>query len=344
MSDRLTLTRAFEGAGLKSGDAERIATEIYDAIHDSAATKADLRELEQRLDLRFAALDGRFAEVKTDLFALELRLTLRLGAIVAALFGLFFAALHYWPPSRPPPPQRPVVPHAQLKRMRASRGGRTDLEPIDLTAITSPMTVFASPGAAAQQSAADQGAPAATGRRSTPRTPPASPCCQCRIRAGSLSEHDARLVYHEASSRSAALHGLYGKDGSTPPSCWPSSRAHHRGRKTSMMSSPQAVRRRIDRLSALVLARPRKTTLMALMLGKTFDALIAAGAPADKAREAAEEPAGDDNRLAAVEARLTLLTWTTGFAITLGLGTCSWRCKSWSACHDKPWKPPTSST
>ena len=59
---------------------------------------------------------------------------------------------------------------------------------------------------------------------------------------------------------------------------------------------------------------------MALMLGKTFDALVAAGAPADKAREAAEELAGYDNRLAAVEARLTLLTWMTGFAITLGLG------------------------
>ena len=27
MADRLTLTRAFEGAGLKSGDAERIATD-----------------------------------------------------------------------------------------------------------------------------------------------------------------------------------------------------------------------------------------------------------------------------------------------------------------------------
>ena len=87
-----------EGAGLKSGDAERIATEIYDAIHDSVATKADLRELEQRLDLRFAAIDGRFAAVKTDLTALELRLTMRLGALVAAVFGVFFAALHYWPP------------------------------------------------------------------------------------------------------------------------------------------------------------------------------------------------------------------------------------------------------
>ena len=40
MTDRLTLTRAFEGAGLNSGDAERIATEIYDAIHDNVSTKA----------------------------------------------------------------------------------------------------------------------------------------------------------------------------------------------------------------------------------------------------------------------------------------------------------------
>jgi hypothetical protein len=32
MTDRLTLTRAFEGAGMPSEAAERIATEIYDAI------------------------------------------------------------------------------------------------------------------------------------------------------------------------------------------------------------------------------------------------------------------------------------------------------------------------
>ena len=41
MADRLTLTRAFERACLKSDDAERIATEIYDAIHDNVATKTE---------------------------------------------------------------------------------------------------------------------------------------------------------------------------------------------------------------------------------------------------------------------------------------------------------------
>ena len=115
MSDRLTLTRAFEGAGLKSGDAERIATEIYDAIHDNVATKADLRELEQRLDLRFAALDGLFAALDGRFAALELRLTLRLGAAAVIVAGLLFSALHYWPPAPAPAAAAPVVPHAQLE-------------------------------------------------------------------------------------------------------------------------------------------------------------------------------------------------------------------------------------
>jgi hypothetical protein len=33
MTDRLALTRALEGGGMPRGGAERIATEIYDAIH-----------------------------------------------------------------------------------------------------------------------------------------------------------------------------------------------------------------------------------------------------------------------------------------------------------------------
>ncbi len=39
MTDRLTLTRAFEGAGLQSEAAERIATEIVRVIDQSAAAK-----------------------------------------------------------------------------------------------------------------------------------------------------------------------------------------------------------------------------------------------------------------------------------------------------------------
>ena len=59
MTDRLTLTRALEGSGMASEAAERIATEIYDAIHDNVATKTDLREMEQRLSLRFEQVERR---------------------------------------------------------------------------------------------------------------------------------------------------------------------------------------------------------------------------------------------------------------------------------------------
>jgi hypothetical protein len=58
---------------------------------------------------------------------------------------------------------------------------------------------------------------------------------------------------------------------------------------------------------------------MPILLSKTYDALITAGAPDDKAREAAEELAdyenrlaSIDNRLAAVEGKLSAITWAGG--------------------------------
>ena len=80
MTDRLSLTRALESSGMQSDAAERIATEIYDAIHDNVATKADLRELKGELGV--AVRD----------------LKIWTGSLAAALFILLFAALHYWPP------------------------------------------------------------------------------------------------------------------------------------------------------------------------------------------------------------------------------------------------------
>jgi hypothetical protein len=80
MTDRLTLTRALEGSGMNSGAADRIATEIYDAIHDNVATKGDLRELEQRLERRID------------------QVVIRLGGLVVIVAGLMFGALHLWPP------------------------------------------------------------------------------------------------------------------------------------------------------------------------------------------------------------------------------------------------------
>ena len=58
---------------------------------------------------------------------------------------------------------------------------------------------------------------------------------------------------------------------------------------------------------------------MAMMLSRTYEALKAAGAPDDKAREAAEEIAGFENRLAAIEADVKLLKWMLGVNLAFSL-------------------------
>jgi hypothetical protein len=80
VTDRLSLTNALADANIDRQKAERIATEIFDAIHDNVATKQDLQTLEAKLEL-----------VKHQLIT-------RLGGLMVVLAGLLFAALHYWPP------------------------------------------------------------------------------------------------------------------------------------------------------------------------------------------------------------------------------------------------------
>lgn len=81
MTDRLSLTNALADANIDRQKAERIATEIFDAIHDNVATKADLRELELRLQARID------------------RVVVRLGTLIVAVAGLILAAIRYLPHS-----------------------------------------------------------------------------------------------------------------------------------------------------------------------------------------------------------------------------------------------------
>ena len=101
MTDRLSLTNALADANIERQKAERIATEIFDAIHDNVATKQDLQhavsdlqhaasdlqhaasELEQRMLLRFAEL--------------EHRLTVRFASVMVVLTGVVLAAIRYLP-------------------------------------------------------------------------------------------------------------------------------------------------------------------------------------------------------------------------------------------------------
>ena len=77
MSDRLALANAIEDAGIERSKAQRVASVIFDAIHDNVATKSDLLALESRLTERFTRRGIT-------------------GLIAAG--GILFAALHMWPP------------------------------------------------------------------------------------------------------------------------------------------------------------------------------------------------------------------------------------------------------
>jgi 3-oxoacyl-ACP reductase-like protein len=135
MSDRLALANAIEDAGIERAKAERVASVIFDAIHDNVATKADVQASEAAIrgELRAetAAIRGELAQTRTELKAdiaasqaavrallssetarLDTRIErldatvkaqpnaimLRLGTLMVVLTGIILAALRYWPP------------------------------------------------------------------------------------------------------------------------------------------------------------------------------------------------------------------------------------------------------
>lgn len=59
---------------------------------------------------------------------------------------------------------------------------------------------------------------------------------------------------------------------------------------------------------------------MSVTLSKTYDALRDAGASDEKARAAAEEIAGFENRLANLDADMRLLKWMVGINLTATVG------------------------
>lgn len=54
---------------------------------------------------------------------------------------------------------------------------------------------------------------------------------------------------------------------------------------------------------------------MSTMISEVYDALLAAGAPEEKARKAAEAIAAYENRFAKIEADLMLLKWMVGYLV-----------------------------
>jgi hypothetical protein len=91
MTDRLSLTNALANANIDRQKAERIATEIFDAIHDNVATKGALDRVETVLKADINRLEASIELVKHQLIT-------RLGGLIVVAAGLLFAALRMWPP------------------------------------------------------------------------------------------------------------------------------------------------------------------------------------------------------------------------------------------------------
>ena len=113
MSDRPALARAIEDAGIPRDKAQRLASVIYDAIHDNVVTKADIAPLATKVeavgaDVRSVVraelqavrteVQGARTELKGDIALIENRLLTRLGALIVVAVGVLLAALHYWAP------------------------------------------------------------------------------------------------------------------------------------------------------------------------------------------------------------------------------------------------------
>ena len=130
MSDRLALANAIEDAGIPRDKAQRVASVIFDAIHDNVATKADVQASEAAVrsqqqaseaavrsqqQASEAALRGEIVGVRS-LFASEISrldtrierldaavkaqpnaIMLRLGTLMVVLTGIILAALRYLP-------------------------------------------------------------------------------------------------------------------------------------------------------------------------------------------------------------------------------------------------------
>ena len=84
----LEYARRLRQAGFSEQQAEGQARALAAVMTDTLATKQDLRELEHRIDARFAQQDAVFDARLADL---ERRLTLRMGGIMVASVGVVSA-------------------------------------------------------------------------------------------------------------------------------------------------------------------------------------------------------------------------------------------------------------
>ena len=92
--DTLSYARRLKAAGVDEVQAEAHAEAVRDAITQNVATKADLDNLEARIDKRFANFEAR---IEKRFAALEVRLVRLIFAVAAGQAALIVALLKLLP-------------------------------------------------------------------------------------------------------------------------------------------------------------------------------------------------------------------------------------------------------
>ena len=86
--DALGLAEDFEKAGFPRDQALGMARAIRDHSYETLASKADLRDLELRLEVRFAQLEQKIGAVQTGLIKWFTGIMIAQGAAIVALIKL----------------------------------------------------------------------------------------------------------------------------------------------------------------------------------------------------------------------------------------------------------------
>ncbi|MET0251151.1 MAG: hypothetical protein ABW203_03135 [Novosphingobium sp.] len=86
--DTLTIARELRAAELPAGQAEAITAAIGKSIGETAATKADLRELEARIDLFRQEVDAKLERFKNEVVRWFLASQITTAAVIIAAIKL----------------------------------------------------------------------------------------------------------------------------------------------------------------------------------------------------------------------------------------------------------------
>jgi hypothetical protein len=92
MTDRLDLAQAFENAGIERRAAEKLADEVFAAIRENVATKADVEASEMRTRIEIEKVRVAIEKVRAELIrwvvGTGIAAVLALTGIVAGLLNL----------------------------------------------------------------------------------------------------------------------------------------------------------------------------------------------------------------------------------------------------------------